>query len=105
MAKELGTGGIAVNTVAPEPSRPIFLAARPAPSPEYKDIFAGTTALTHGSQRDNIGPIVANLFPESNRWISAQRIEMSAAGVSDPSGVGASPTTRRPRVCLNRRRR
>jgi len=38
---------------------------------------AGMTALGRVGQPDDIGPMIAALLSDDNRWINAQRIEVS----------------------------
>ncbi len=77
MAKELGDRGIAVNTVAPGAIETDFFGGAVRDTPEYNDFFAGMTALGRVGQPDDIGPMIASLLSENNRWINAQRIEVS----------------------------
>jgi NAD(P)-dependent dehydrogenase (short-subunit alcohol dehydrogenase family) len=46
-------------------------------NPEINKIFAGMTALGRVGVSEDIGPMVASLLSEDNRWINAQRIEVS----------------------------
>jgi NAD(P)-dependent dehydrogenase (short-subunit alcohol dehydrogenase family) len=39
--------------------------------------FAGLTALGRVGVPDDIGPMIASLLGEDNRWVNAQRIEVS----------------------------
>ena len=39
--------------------------------------FADMTALGRVGLPDDIGPMVASLLSEDNRWVTAQRIEVS----------------------------
>ena len=77
MAKELGARGIAVNTVAPGAIETDFFGGAVRDTPEYNDFFAGMTALGRVGQPDDIGPMIASLLSDNNRWINAQRIEVS----------------------------
>jgi NAD(P)-dependent dehydrogenase (short-subunit alcohol dehydrogenase family) len=38
---------------------------------------SGKTALGRAGVPDDIGPMVASLLSEDNRWVNAQRIEVS----------------------------
>ena len=42
-----------------------------------QDILDGMTALGRAGLPDDIGPMIASLLSEDNRWINAQRIEVS----------------------------
>jgi NAD(P)-dependent dehydrogenase (short-subunit alcohol dehydrogenase family) len=77
MAKELGARGIAVNTVAPGAIETDFLGGYVRDTPEANDAFAGMTALGRVGRPDDIGPMIASLLGDDNRWINAQRIEVS----------------------------
>jgi NAD(P)-dependent dehydrogenase (short-subunit alcohol dehydrogenase family) len=77
MAKELGRRGIAVNAVAPGAIETDFLGGAVRDTPEFNRFFAGMTALGRVGQPDDIGKMIANLLGDENRWINAQRIEVS----------------------------
>ncbi|MCW0232631.1 MAG: SDR family oxidoreductase [Ferrovibrio sp.] len=77
MAKELGARGIAVNTVAPGAIETDFGGGAVRDNPEINKIFAEMTALGRAGLPDDIGPMIASLLSEDNRWINAQRIEVS----------------------------
>lgn len=77
LAKELGPRGIAVNTVAPGAIETDFGGGAVRDNPEINKLFAGMTALGRAGVPDDIGPMIASLLSESNRWVNAQRIEVS----------------------------
>lgn len=77
MAKELGSRGIAVNAVAPGAIETDFFGGAVRDTPEFNKIFADMTALGRVGVPDDIGPMIANLLSSDNRWINAQRIEVS----------------------------
>ncbi|MFG0418105.1 SDR family NAD(P)-dependent oxidoreductase [Ectopseudomonas khazarica] len=77
MAKELGSRGIAVNTVAPGAIETDFLGGAVRDMPDLNKVFADMTALGRVGVPDDIGPMIASLLGEQNRWINAQRIEVS----------------------------
>ncbi|MCZ8255045.1 MAG: SDR family oxidoreductase [Polaromonas sp.] len=77
MAKELGARGIAVNTVAPGAIETDFGGGAVRDNPDINKIFAGMTALGRAGLPDDIGPMIASLLTEDNRWVNAQRIEVS----------------------------
>jgi len=81
MAKELGSRGIAVNTVAPGAIETDFLGGAVRDMPDLNKQFAGMTALGRVGVPDDIGPMIASLLSEDNRWITAQRIEVSGGQV------------------------
>lgn len=77
LAKELGSRGIAVNTVAPGAIETDFFGGAVRDTPEFNKFFADMTALGRVGQPDDIGPMIASLLSENNRWVNAQRIEVS----------------------------
>jgi NAD(P)-dependent dehydrogenase (short-subunit alcohol dehydrogenase family) len=81
MAKELGSRGIAVNTVAPGAIETDFLGGAVRDTPDLNNTFAGMTALGRVGAPDDIGPMIASLLTDDNRWINAQRIEVSGGQV------------------------
>lgn len=81
LAKELGARGIAVNTVAPGAIETDFGGGAVRDNPEINKVFADMTALGRAGVPDDIGPMIASLLSEDNRWINAQRIEVSGGQV------------------------
>jgi NAD(P)-dependent dehydrogenase (short-subunit alcohol dehydrogenase family) len=77
MAKELGSRGIAVNTVAPGAIETDFLGGAVRDMAELNKQFADMTALGRVGVPDDIGPMIAGLLGADNRWVTAQRIEVS----------------------------
>lgn len=77
MAKELGSRGITANAVAPGAIETDFLGGAVRDTPEYNKAFAEMIALGRVGVPDDIGPAVAGLLSPDNRWITAQRIEVS----------------------------
>ena len=77
LAKELGPRGIAVNTIAPGAIETDFAGGSVRDNKQANDFIAGVTALGRPGLPDDIGPAVASLLMEDNRWINAQRIEVS----------------------------
>jgi NAD(P)-dependent dehydrogenase (short-subunit alcohol dehydrogenase family) len=77
MAKELGTRGIAVNTVAPGAIETDFGGGTVRDNKELNAYIASQTALGRVGVAEDIGPMVASLLSENNRWVNAQRIEVS----------------------------
>ncbi len=77
MARELGPRGIAVNTVAPGAIETDFGGGVVRDNAEMNARFAAMTALGRVGLPDDIGPMVANLLSDDNRWVNAQRIEVS----------------------------
>jgi NAD(P)-dependent dehydrogenase (short-subunit alcohol dehydrogenase family) len=77
MAKELGGRGITVNTVAPGAIETDFGGGTVRDNPEINKIFANMTALGRVGLPDDIGLMIASLLSADNRWVNAQRIEVS----------------------------
>jgi len=77
LAKELGPRGIAVNTVAPGAIETDFGGGAVRDNPEVNKMVATSTALGRAGVPDDIGPMIASLLSDDNRWITAQRIEVS----------------------------
>jgi NAD(P)-dependent dehydrogenase (short-subunit alcohol dehydrogenase family) len=77
LAKELGPRGIAVNTIAPGAIETDFGGGTVRDNKQVNDFVAGVTALGRAGRPDDIGPAIAALLSEDNRWINAQRIEIS----------------------------
>ncbi|MDH4442144.1 MAG: SDR family oxidoreductase [Rhizobium sp.] len=77
MARELGARGIAVNTVAPGAIETDFVGGAVRDTPAFNAFFADMTALGRVGVPEDIGPMIASLLSESNRWVNAQRIEVS----------------------------
>ncbi|GBG14913.1 short-chain dehydrogenase [Novimethylophilus kurashikiensis] len=77
MAKELGAQKIAVNTVAPGAIETDFGHGLVRDNKEVNALIASQTALGRVGVPDDIGPMIASLLSEDNRWVNAQRIEVS----------------------------
>jgi NAD(P)-dependent dehydrogenase (short-subunit alcohol dehydrogenase family) len=77
MAKELGSRQIAVNTVAPGAIATDFAGGAVRDNPDVNNFIAGLTALGRVGLPDDIGGAIASLLSEDNKWVNAQRIEVS----------------------------
>jgi NAD(P)-dependent dehydrogenase (short-subunit alcohol dehydrogenase family) len=77
MAKELGPRRIAVNVVAPGAIATDFSNGLVRDNPVVNKHIAELTALGRVGLPDDIGPMIASLLSEENRWVNAQRIEAS----------------------------
>jgi len=77
MAKELGERQIAVNTIAPGAIETDFGGGVVRDNQQINDFIASQTALGRVGVPDDIGGAIAALLSEDNRWVNAQRIEVS----------------------------
>jgi NAD(P)-dependent dehydrogenase (short-subunit alcohol dehydrogenase family) len=77
LAKEYGSRGITVNTVAPGAIATDFSGGVVRDNPEMNRLVAGMTALGRVGEPDDVGPMIAALLSDDNRWVNAQRIEVS----------------------------
>jgi len=77
LARELGARGITVNTVAPGAIETDFGGGAVRDNPDINKLFADMTALGRAGVPDDIGPMIASLLAPGNRWVTAQRIEVS----------------------------
>jgi NAD(P)-dependent dehydrogenase (short-subunit alcohol dehydrogenase family) len=77
MAKELGSRKIAVNVVAPGAIETDFGGGVVRDNPELNQYLASITALGRVGLPDDIGSAIASLLSEDNKWVNAQRIEVS----------------------------
>jgi NAD(P)-dependent dehydrogenase (short-subunit alcohol dehydrogenase family) len=77
LAKELGARQIAVNTVAPGAIETDFTGGVVRDNREVNQFIASQTALGRVGRPDDIGGAIASLLSDDNRWVNAQRIEIS----------------------------
>jgi NAD(P)-dependent dehydrogenase (short-subunit alcohol dehydrogenase family) len=66
-----------VSTVAPGAIATDFSGGMARDNPDLNKRVADMTALGRVGQPDDIGPMIASLPSEDNRWVNAQRIEAS----------------------------
>lgn len=69
---------IAVNTVAPGAIDTDVFGGAVRGTPEFNRFFAGMTALRRVGLSDHVGPMIASLLSDDNRWVGAKRIEKLA---------------------------
>lgn len=81
MAREFGARGITVNTVAPGAIETDFGGGLVRDNADVNAQFAQMTALGRVGLPDDIGLMIASLLDEGNRWVTAQRIEVSGGQV------------------------
>src|SRR5215471_8142261 len=77
LAKELGPRRITANVVAPGAVQTDFSGGVVRDNPEVNKLVAGMTALGRAGVTDDIGPMIAALLSDENRWVNGQRIEVS----------------------------
>jgi NAD(P)-dependent dehydrogenase (short-subunit alcohol dehydrogenase family) len=77
LARELGPRGIRVNTVAPGAIETDFSGGAVRDNPEVNKFVVSITALGRAGVPDDVGPMIASLLSEDNRWVTGQRIEVS----------------------------
>jgi NAD(P)-dependent dehydrogenase (short-subunit alcohol dehydrogenase family) len=77
LAKELGPRGITANVVAPGAIQTDFSGGVVRDNPEVNRRVAEMTALGRAGVADDIGPMIAALLSDENRWVNGQRIEVS----------------------------
>lgn len=77
LAKELGPRGITANTVAPGAIATDFNGGRLRDNPDMQRMVGQITALGRPGVADDIGPMIASLLSDDNRWVNGQRIEVS----------------------------
>ena len=77
LAKELGLRGIAVNVIAPGAIETDFGGGAVRDNASLNQYVASNTALGRVGLPDDIGGAIALLLSEDNRWVNAQRIEVS----------------------------
>ena len=77
LAKELGGRRITANVVAPGAIETDFAGGLVRDNPAFNKAVADATALGRAGVADDIGPMIASLLGDANRWVNAQRIEVS----------------------------
>jgi NAD(P)-dependent dehydrogenase (short-subunit alcohol dehydrogenase family) len=77
LAKEVGTRGIAVNVVAPGAIETDFGGGAVRDNADLNKFVASVTAMGRVGVPDDIGPMIATLLADENRWLTGQRIEVS----------------------------
>lgn len=75
LAKELGPRGITANVVAPGAIATDFSGLRT--NDDLKKLIGGMTALGRVGEPEDVAGAIASLLSDENRWVNAQRIEVS----------------------------
>jgi NAD(P)-dependent dehydrogenase (short-subunit alcohol dehydrogenase family) len=75
LAKELGSRGITANTIAPGAIATDFSGLRT--NEELKKSLAGFSVLGRVGEPEDVGDAIASLLSDENRWVNAQRVEVS----------------------------
>ncbi|MGE4339729.1 MAG: SDR family NAD(P)-dependent oxidoreductase [Pigmentiphaga sp.] len=81
MAKELGERRVTANVVAPGAVQTDFSGGIVRDNPEINRRISEFTALGRPGLPEDIGPMIAALLSADNRWVNAQRIEVSGGMV------------------------
>ena len=76
-ARELASRGITANVVAPGAIETDFSGGMVRDNPEVNQQVAAATALGRAGVPDDVGPMIASLLDDANRWVTGQRIEVS----------------------------
>jgi NAD(P)-dependent dehydrogenase (short-subunit alcohol dehydrogenase family) len=77
LAQELGPRRITANAVAPGAIQTDFSGGMVRDNPEINKRVAQMTALGRAGVADDVGPMIAALLSDENRWVNRQRIEVS----------------------------
>ena len=77
LAKELGPRRITANVVAPGPIQTDFSGGMVRDNPEVNKMISAMTALGRPGVPEDVGLMIAALLSDENRWVNAQRIEVS----------------------------
>jgi NAD(P)-dependent dehydrogenase (short-subunit alcohol dehydrogenase family) len=77
LAKELGSRRITANVVAPGAIQTDFSGGMVRDNAAVNKMVADMTALGRAGVPDDIGPMIAALLSDDNRWVNGQRIEVS----------------------------
>jgi NAD(P)-dependent dehydrogenase (short-subunit alcohol dehydrogenase family) len=84
LATELGTRRITANSVAPGAIMTDFSGGVIRDNPHVNKLVAEMTALGRPGVPEDIGPMIASLLSDDNRWVNGQRIEVSGGTALGP---------------------
>ena len=73
----MGPRQITVNAVAPGAIQTDFSGGVVRDNPIVNKLVSGMTAMGRSGVPEDIGPMVASLLSDANRWVTGQRIEVS----------------------------
>lgn len=76
-ARELGTRGITVNSIAPGATETDFSGGMVRDNAQLNQFVSSQTALGRAGLPDDIGDAIAVLLSDELRWMTAQRVEVS----------------------------
>ena len=77
LAKALRPRRITANVVAPGPIPTDFSGGMVRDNPEVNKMVSAMTALGRPGVPEDVGPMIAALLSDENRWVNGQRIEVS----------------------------
>ena len=77
LARELGERQITANTIAPGAIETDFAGGALRNNAKLKGMLTQMTALGRTGVADDVGPMIASMLSEDNRWVNGQRIEVS----------------------------
>ncbi len=77
LAQELGSRGIAVNTIAPGAIATDFGGGVVRDNPDVNGFVASVTAMGRAGQPEDIGHAIASMLTDDSQWMTGQRIEVS----------------------------
>jgi NAD(P)-dependent dehydrogenase (short-subunit alcohol dehydrogenase family) len=77
LAKELAPRRITANVAALGPIQTDFGGGMVRDNPEINKYLSAMTALGRPGVPDDVGPMIAALLSDENRWVNGQRIEVS----------------------------
>jgi NAD(P)-dependent dehydrogenase (short-subunit alcohol dehydrogenase family) len=81
MAKEFASRKITANTVAPGAVQTDFSGGVVRDNPEVNKMVSSMTALGRPGLPEDLGPMIASLLSDNNRWVNGQRIEVAGGMV------------------------
>ena len=77
LAKELGSRGISVNTIAPGAIATDFAGGTVRDNPDVNQFVSSVTAKGRVGEASDIGPAIAKILSDDCGWMTGQRVEIS----------------------------